>query len=141
MAGFLLYVFFVGLVGDANEDETVRLDVSTIAPGNVEFFNVGKRRLLVLHRSPEQIAVLENANQQTNAIYRSVHPQYFVAWAHDPFFGCAIEYKQNSFKAICVNNNYDLAGRVLKGDASASDLIVPDYQFVDADRISMTINN
>ena len=141
MAGFLLYVFFVGLIGDADEAETVELDVSTIAPGNVEFFNVGKRRLLVLHRSPEQIAALVNADQRTSNAYRSVRPQYFMAWAYDPFFGCDIEYQQTSFKAVCVNNYYDLAGKILNGDVSARDLIVPDYQFVCADRISITINN
>ena len=88
-----------------------------------------------------RVAALVNADQRTSNAYRSVRPQYFMAWAYDPFFGCDIEYQQTSFKAVCVNNYYDLAGKILNGDVSARDLIVPDYQFVGADRISITINN
>ena len=141
MAGFMLYVFFVGLIGESDEVESVLVDISGIKPGDVKLYRVGKRKLLVLHRSTEQIALLNNVGRQNNVIYRSVRPQYFLAWAYDPFFGCDLEYLQNSFKAICVSNYYDLAGRLLNGDASARELIVPDYRFEDDYRISVKVDD
>ncbi len=139
MAGFLVYIFFIGLLGEAEKVEALLLDVSDISPGEHKVFNAGKRKLLVLHRTPENIASLKNSTTVESDVFRSRQPRYFVAWAYDPILGCAIEYQQDAFKSVCANNYYDLAGRVIKGAATADDLRVPDYRFVDDAHISINV--
>lgn len=141
MVGFLVYVFLIGLVGESEPMETLMIDVREIAPGEVKVFNAGKRKLLVLHRSPEQLASMKNTYLSDDNIYRSVQPGYFVAWAYDPFLGCAIEYQLNAFKAICANNFYDLAGRSSAEDVTTTDLQIPEYQFVDNYHIEVNIDD
>ncbi|TNF37567.1 MAG: hypothetical protein EP315_02500 [Gammaproteobacteria bacterium] len=136
---FVAYIFFAGFVD--NSEETLVIDVNRIAPGEVEFFSAGKRRLLVLHRSPEQLLALQNDYPSATDHHRAVKPEYFVSWAYDPFFGCAIEYRQIYFKSICVNKHFDLSGRVFKGESAEQDLIVPVYQFLDDSHIQVSIDD
>lgn len=120
----------------------VELDVGDIKPGELKLFELGRRTLLVLHRTPAMLEVIEkqevaqllmhdsgrNQPAGMDRRHRSWLADYFVAYAFDPFYGCAIEFEGAMFISICVNARYDLAGRAYKQSQAQANLIVPDYE-------------
>lgn len=142
-AGSVVYVLLLALIGrdDSVKDEIVSIDVSTIKPGEVKFFNVFNRRLLVLYRTAEMLNDLDKANDTLlkhapskkaakNPLikYRSYAAKYFVAYAYDPFYGCEIKLSNNVFVPVCVDVKYDLSGRVYQSRRAEEDLIVPSHE-------------
>ena len=142
--GFLLYVLFSGLFVSQQPVNSVGLiELSGIAPGSVSYYQLERRRLLVLWRDADQLNAISGHDAQLydsgsagnmpaglDKTYRSYLPEYFVAYAYDPYYGCDIRFNQQvqRFQAVCANVEYDLAGRVYKGSAVQQNLIVPDYE-------------
>jgi hypothetical protein len=138
----VLYVFFSGLMNNKSEKglSVVQIDVSEMKPGDVKFFNGFNKKLLVLYRSADMLAELDKTDNDllkdisTNKLpdklnnqYRSFSPEYFVAYAYDPFYGCEIKLSGYSFVPVCINLKYDLAGRVYKSSRAEENMIVPEH--------------
>ena len=140
--GSIIYVFFSGLMNNESEKglTVVQLDVSKMKPGDIKFFNVFNKKLLVLYRSTEMLSELDNIDNgllrdistndlsdKLNNKYRSFSPKYFVAYAYDPFYGCEIKLSGYSFVPLCINLKYDLAGRVYKSSRAEENMLVPEH--------------
>lgn len=139
------YAFLSGLWVSEPGDEArvqVELDLSGINPGELKLFDLGRRTLLVLHRTPAmleaiarqdvaQLLAYDSVRNQPAGMdnrYRSRQDRYFVAYAFDPFYGCGIELAGDMFKSICVDARYNLAGHAYKQSQAQANLIVPDYE-------------
>lgn len=139
------YAFLSGLQVTEPGDKVaaqVELDLADIHPGELKLYPLGRRTLLVLHRTPAMLEAI--ARQQATQLlahdsesnqpagmdrrFRSQQEKYFVAYAMDPFYGCAIEFEDAMFKSVCVNARYDLAGRAYKQSQAQANMIVPDYE-------------
>lgn len=76
---------------------------------------------------------------------RSIRPEIFVSWGHCTQLGCSVEYSQKinlhskkrtyidvaGFKCPCDGSAYDLAGRIFSGMPAPTNLVIPEYEFVD----------
>jgi hypothetical protein len=126
--GFVIYMLFSGFFDDENTS-VIYINVSKINKGEVNYFSIENKKLLVLHR----IDALKNKNPHKTS-------EYFIAYAYDPVYGCAIEFKGEYFKSVCIDIKYDLQGRVYENTRSARDLILPKYNFIDAYTVAVEIN-
>ena len=107
---WLAYIFVAGLF-DRPGSEIKNLLSFDLTPemkaGEVRFFQAGRRKLLVAYDK-----------------------EYYVGWADDPTYGCAIEYRQDErrLKSVCVESWFDLQGHVMAGSKTEVDLKSPAYQ-------------
>lgn len=60
---------------------------------------------------------------------RSLHEEYFVAYARGTDFGCELVAEGNHLREICGSASYDFAGRALPGERVVHNLSIPDYHF------------
>ncbi len=137
----VMYVFFAGLFDWRDSESTyVLIDISDLKPGEVKQFSVSTGKLLVLKRTEQMIrrlldskedeyafAAEQNLANEMQSVFRSKQESLFIAYGIDPFYRCDIEYTGISFKSVCVNAEYNLAGRAYKGDFAQGNLIVPAY--------------
>ncbi|MDH5471348.1 MAG: hypothetical protein OEY61_00695 [Gammaproteobacteria bacterium] len=141
--GFVIYVFMAGLVDDGkSESAFVVIDIAELKSGDIKYFSTSSGNLLVLKRTDAMINDLVNAQDRNlyaydaeqnlaedmHPVFRSRRKDLFVAYAIDPFYRCEIKYSDDTFKSVCVDVEYNLAGRVYKGKYSQGNLKVPDYQ-------------
>ena len=141
---FVIYVLFSGLLrheNDAAKPEALLLDIRELKPGAIKYFSVDRRNVLVLYRTEEMISELKRAGKnKTDRIFRSVVPEYFVAYAYDPFYGCNLKKMEKYFQSICVDVKYDFSGKVYKSAKSDKDLIVPEYEIIAGDVIKLYLD-
>lgn len=151
----VLYVFasaFFSTSTDESVFETMRVPIGRQAPATVEFYNWNGRPVLVMHRSAEQIASLEDesglkdptsrrSNQPEFAenSHRSRQPQWFVAIAAGTDLNCALSFLPperaefhgrpwpGGFLDTCRGARYDLSGRVFKDQHARKNLPIPPY--------------
>ena len=150
--GFLVYALMMGLFSDGESKQAnVVINVADLQPGTVKVYSVPKGKLLVLKRSQAMISELEeNANSALyafkakqnladamDAVFRSKSKELFVAYGIDPFYRCDIEFTGSAFKSVCVDVNYNLAGRVYKGRHAEGNLIVPDYELMTGSKLML----
>ena len=142
-ATVVIYVFFYGLFGSHDVkrgDLLLSVDVSEIKPGEIKYFNVLNKKLLVLHRSGDMLDQLDQSDvgllkdtstndlaANMNVKYRSATASYFVAYAYDAFYGCDVKLKGMFFVPVCIDLKYDLTGRALKSSRAENNLIVPTH--------------
>ena len=147
VVGFFLYVLLTGLFNDENKQLAgAVIDVSQIQPGEYQVFDNGSRKILLLRRTEQQLVTIKDLSDELydvdssrdlpsglSTLYRSIKPELFVAYAYDPFFGCGIEVdnKAEQINSICSAVKYDFSGRIYKGSASQSNLIIPEYHYID----------
>ncbi|MGH8150705.1 MAG: ubiquinol-cytochrome c reductase iron-sulfur subunit [Steroidobacteraceae bacterium] len=137
----------------------VEIDVSPIEPGQLITFLWRKRPIWVLHRTPEQLAVLPTLNPQLkdpsckepqqapglpnwNPVTRAVLPRYFIAVAICTHLGCLPDYRptpgsvnsswRGGFFCPCHGSRYDLSGRVMEGSPAPLNLPVLPYYYRNA---------
>ncbi len=127
--GFVIYILFAGFIGADKDESIIYIDISKISKGEVNYFEVINKKLLVLRRTEAMLNQLPHQNSE-----------YFIAYAYDPVFGCAVEFINNYFKSVCVDIKYDLAGRVYKNSRSARNLIEPEYKFSGSGQVVILVN-
>jgi ubiquinol-cytochrome c reductase iron-sulfur subunit len=130
-----------------------RFTVGELVPDEVKILRQDNLSILLVRRSPETIAHLQEITDQLqdpesddsrqpeyarNAL-RSRHPQYFVSYALGTDLGCTLKVLQDSLQEICGRASYDLAGRAFKGVNEFSNLSIPDYNFTN-NFSTLTIN-
>ena len=148
----VVYVILMAVFGrhsDVNSPAMIRLDVSDIGVGEIKYFDVLNKQLLVLHRSSEMITAIEQINNKLKKdsdsdsmrkLFRSESEKYFVAYAHDPFYGCKIELSKSMLKPVCINLQYDLTGRPYNDVRDQEMLLVPEYKMETATSIIVNAN-
>ena len=136
----------------------VEIDVSKIEPGQLITVLWRKRPVWVLHRTPDQLALLPHLNSQLkdpdcrqpqqvpglpnwNPVTRAVNPQYFVAVGICTHLGCIPKYRpapgsvnaswKGGFFCPCHGSRYDLSGRVMDGSPAPLNLPVLPYYYRD----------
>ena len=127
--GFVIYILLAGFIDNDKNESIIYIDISKINKGKVDYFDVMNKKLLVLRRTEAMLSKLPLQNKE-----------YFIAYAYDPVFGCAVELVNDYFKSVCVDIKYDLAGRVYKNNRSARNLIVPEYKFVGPKLVTIQSN-
>lgn len=104
---WLAYVLLVGFFGQeiSNKTATTKISLQALKTGDVDYFEINNRKLLVLKRNDKD---------------------YLVAWSDDPVYGCQIELKDDYLKPVCVDIKYDFFGKGLNKERTVQ-LKSPDY--------------
>lgn len=150
------YVFILSLTDNKNAQEgmpAIQIDASKIKPGEVHYFKLNNKKLMVLHRSSEMLEQLDSGDDGLlkdfsdsglddglNKKYRSFSKSYFVAYAYDPFYGCDIKLSGYAFVPVCIDLKYDLSGRVFKSRRAEQNLIVPKHDIKNKTLINIQNN-
>jgi ubiquinol-cytochrome c reductase iron-sulfur subunit len=137
----------------------VDVDVSSIAPGQMNIVEWRGKPVWILHRTPAMIASLKQdedllvdpLSKRTafptppyvlkDPSTRSIKPEYFVAIGICTHLGCSpsgpFGPDENpqlgaypGFFCPCHGSTFDLAGRVFKNKPASDNLEVPPYRFV-----------
>jgi ubiquinol-cytochrome c reductase iron-sulfur subunit len=138
----------------------VEVDVARLASGAIETVEWRGKPVWILHRTDQMLASLKSdegllldpdskrASQQPEYAQnraRSIKPDYFVSVALCTHLGCIPTFRPEpgsvqpdwpgGFYCPCHGSKFDLAGRVFKGVPAPSNLVVPPYEYVGAQRI------
>ena len=150
---YVLFASFLTTQPDEKDFETLRIDASAQLPGKMSLYNWNGRPVLILRRSPAQIATLRQdtpglldptsakSEQPSFAAepFRSRVPEWFVAIALGTDLSCGIVWLPESreifaglpwaggFADSCNGFRYDLAGRVYSGQRARRNLPIPHY--------------
>jgi ubiquinol-cytochrome c reductase iron-sulfur subunit len=145
----------------------VEVDISKLEPGQLMTVEWRGKPVWVLRRNEsmlkamkEREAALRDANsdelsQQPHYAKnssRSINPEYMVMIGICTHLGCAPTYRpefappdlgpewKGGFFCPCHGSRYDLAGRVFAGVPAPSNLVVPPYHFVTANRLMVGVD-
>lgn len=138
----------------------VEADVSALTPGALATVEWRGKPVWLLRRTPEMLASLESvrgaltdpdsrvASQQPEYARnpgRSIRPELFVTVSLCTHLGCIPSYAPEAgslqpgwpggFYCPCHGSKFDLAGRVYKGSPAPTNLVIPPYSFVSAERL------
>jgi ubiquinol-cytochrome c reductase iron-sulfur subunit len=138
----------------------VEVDVTRLASGAIETVEWRGKPVWILHRTAQMLASLKSddallldpdskrTSQQpgyAQNFARSIKPDYFVSVALCTHLGCIPTFRPEpgsvqpdwpgGFYCPCHGSKFDLAGRVFKGVPAPSNLVVPPYEYVGAQRI------
>jgi ubiquinol-cytochrome c reductase iron-sulfur subunit len=134
----------------------VEVDISRIAPGELEVFEWRGKPVWVLRRTKEMLEAIKQvdarvsdpkseADQQPKYAaneFRSLKPELLVLVGVCTHLGCSPQLKTAEAKAEmgaewnggfycpCHGSKFDLAGRVYRGSPAPTNLVVPPYEFV-----------
>lgn len=146
-----------------HSDKYIDVDVGKLKDGQLMRVNVDERPVWILKRSAsmtnqllEDTSVLYDPDS-TNSIqpvnmkntYRSIKPEYFIAYGICTHLGCSPTYRPDGMPEIdeiniankavffcpCHAGVFDMAGRVFKGTPPPTNLKVPNYEFVSDDLV------
>ena len=123
--------------------ESYRFSLRDLVIDRVEILRQDNLAILVIKRSDETIAELENSGNNlqdpgsdgshqpefARNPLRSRHPGYFVSYAIGTDLGCPVAAVGQELGEVCGPARYDFAGRALKGAKKFQNLDVPDYNF------------
>ena len=110
---WLLYVFSRGLfeppatTANSADKQRHQFDLSDLHQSTqvtaARYFSVGRRELLVIRLADD----------------------YRVYWAHDPVYGCRLQYEAARIKPVCIDIEYDVQG---VSETTGQRLKSPDYE-------------
>ncbi|MFK7891575.1 MAG: hypothetical protein AB8B63_12245 [Granulosicoccus sp.] len=152
----IVYVFVSALMsgdGKVPDVPSMRVDISQLQPGDIEFVNWQNRPIVIYRRTDgdiEQLGVLAQRLLDANSVsseqpmglnndFRSRVPEWFVAIGLGTGQGCTVELLPASdelfqreawpggFIDSCGKDRYDFAGRVIDGQYATRNLTVPLY--------------
>ena len=123
--------------------ESYRFNLRNLVIDRVEILRQDNLAILVIKRSDETIAELENSGNNlqdpgsdgshqpefARNPLRSRHPGYCVSYAIGTDLGCPVAAVGQELGEVCGSARYDFAGRALKGAKKFQNLDVPDYNF------------
>ncbi len=170
MVGGVAWVLLSALNPSMSRSEFVlQVDVSGLAPGDLKYFSSpSKHRIMVLRRTKEDLENLrslsdhlkdpmsERSRQPAEAKnpFRSVNPEYFVAYTHAERLPYWVEYMPGDLAFMGYSSNrpwfggfvnraegeiYDKAGRVYAGSSiEEKNLAVPEYRFISRSTLLVT---
>jgi ubiquinol-cytochrome c reductase iron-sulfur subunit len=139
----------------------VEYDISKLDPGQIITVEWQRKPVWILKRSPEALASLDgvenqlrdpqsNESQQPASSKnqtRSIKPEIFVTVGICTHLACSPKYRpdiapadlgsdwKGGFFCACHGSKFDLAGRVYQGVPAPTNLVIPDYRYIDDNRI------
>lgn len=139
----------------------VEIDISKLEPGAILQVEWRGKPVYVVRRTPEMLATLEQATSMladpgseaskqpdfARNPARAVKPEFLVILGVCTHLGCAPMSRfarpdpelgadwGGGFYCPCHGSKFDLSGRVFKGVPAPTNLEVPPYAFIDANRI------
>lgn len=141
-----------------NSDKHVDVDLSRLNYDGFLTVDINGLPVWIFKRPPEVIeqlrqdpgnlydpdSVLSKQPEAMRNVYRSLKPEYFIAYSVCTHLGCVLAYRPEGMpehpsgfyanKAVlhcpCHNGMFDMAGRVFKGTPPPQNLKVPDYEFI-----------
>ncbi len=154
-----LMVFGVLQFGNAPEDQRSDLIINTaeLAAGETKSVHWKGREVLIMRRNSSDFARLSGTAQTPPDLYdaesrfsrqpkaaknpwRSIDKDFFVVINLTPNTGCEVTLKEHLFVGVCDGVKYDLAGRVLAGQASKRNLEVPPHHYDEQGRLVLGRN-
>jgi ubiquinol-cytochrome c reductase iron-sulfur subunit len=136
----------------------VEIDLSQLAPGQVEAHSYRGDTMLVLRRTPEMLAQLDSMKEHrlddgktvdppyVDSSHRAINAEYLVVRGVCTHLGCVPQKRAEEGKAAlgawwtggficpCHQSGFDYAGRVVRGPAPR-DLPIPPHRYADATRL------
>jgi ubiquinol-cytochrome c reductase iron-sulfur subunit len=140
-----------------NRNMYIDVNIGRLEEGQLMTVEVANKPVWILKRSPEEVRLLEQENQQLldphsefshqpeqarNSL-RSIRPEYLVVYGICTHLGCAPSYRPHGraseepsphpdpqFFCPCHGGVFDLAGRVYKGTPPPENMMVPAHEFV-----------
>jgi ubiquinol-cytochrome c reductase iron-sulfur subunit len=144
----------------------IEVDISKLDEGQMLRIQWGGRPVWIVRRSsavlaelsfyPEKLKDPESIQAQqpdyARNIYRSIHPEFFVAVGICTHLGCSPVYRPNSleeqepgvksgFVCPCHRSVFDMAGRVFHGGPAPYNLVVPRHMYVNQHKIIIGIDD
>jgi ubiquinol-cytochrome c reductase iron-sulfur subunit len=124
---------------------STEVDLSTIPVGETKTVKWRGKPVFVKHRTPEQIAEMKQVNlaelpdpQDDSARVKAGNEDWLVVVGSCTHLGCVPSSNMGEFEGgwycPCHGSHYDAAGRVRKGPAPTN-LVVPNYEFIDKNKI------
>lgn len=148
--GFLTYPFLKAWIPKFDQDLSLEVDVSELAPGQSKVIHWLGRNLYFQRRTHQSIIDLQLTGDLKDAqsrrsiqpafainVFRSLKPEIFVTYTNCTHLGCEVIPADGAFKCPCHQSDYDSAGRVLVGAAAPTNLEVPNYKFVSGNLIRL----
>lgn len=91
----------------------INIDVSNLEAGKLRKVTAFEKEIWIYRRSEDDIWQLKKVNNSL----RSVSDEYFVFFPYEPLRNCLIQWDEHdrTFYDPCFANQYDLAGRIVKG--------------------------
>ena len=134
----------------------VEVDISRIAPGELEVFEWRGKPVWVLRRTKEMLEAIKQVDARVSDPksevdqqpkyaaneFRSLKPELLVLVGVCTHLGCSPQLKTAEAKAEmgadwnggfycpCHGSKFDLAGRVYRGSPAPTNLVVPPYEFL-----------
>ncbi len=136
----------------------IEVDLSELQPGQVSAHSYRGDTMLVMRRTPEMIAQLENMREHwrddgttvdppyVNATHRAINPEFLVVRGVCTHLGCVPqkraeegkvtvgEWWKGGFICPCHQSGFDYSGRVVRGPAPR-DLPIPPHRYADETRL------
>lgn len=139
----------------------VEYDISKLDPGQIITVEWQRKPVWILKRSPEALASLDGVENQlrdpqsneseqpasSKNKTRSIKPEIFVTVGICTHLACSPKYRpdiapadlgsdwKGGFFCACHGSKFDLAGRVFQGVPAPTNLVIPDYRYIDDNRI------
>jgi ubiquinol-cytochrome c reductase iron-sulfur subunit len=162
----LAYPFFRNWFPSETRMLSRNVPIGGMAPGEAKYVDWLGRRVVVLRRTPDQIARLEQPTGRPDGeaagadvqlkdpgsnesiqpesmrnIYRSLRPEVFVAFASCTHLGCEVSVGREdpavAFSCPCHQSEFDAAGRVQRESAAPTNLEVPAHQFISGNELRL----
>jgi ubiquinol-cytochrome c reductase iron-sulfur subunit len=122
---------------DTLEKASTEVDLSGIVTGQMETVAWGGKPVFVVHRTPEQIATMQDSQGGKDPQPdrdRVKNPEWLVVVGVCTHMGCIPGRNPDGWLCPCHGSVYDNSGRILHGPAPKN-LLVPPYKFVSAEKI------
>ncbi len=139
----------------------VEVDLSKLDPGQIITVEWQRKPVWILKRTPEALATLNGVENQlrdpqsneslqpdsSKNQARSIKPEVFVTVGICTHLACSPKYRpdiapadlgsdwKGGFFCACHGSKFDLAGRVYQGVPAPTNLVIPDYRYIDDNRI------
>ena len=101
----------------------INIDVSSLEAGKLRNVSSRHKEIWIYRRSESDIQQLKQAGDSL----RSVVDEYFVFVPYEPLRNCQVQWNEHdrTFHDPCSGNQFDLAGRIVKGKHKNQDIYLP----------------
>lgn len=140
---------------------SVEYDISKLDPGQIITVEWQRKPVWILRRTEASLASLAKVESQlrdpksdeslqpsnSKNQARSIKPEIFVAIGICTHLACSPTYRpeigpadlgndwKGGFFCACHGSRFDIAGRVFQGVPAPTNLVIPDYRYIDDNRI------
>lgn len=154
-AAFVAWPFVKSWLPDFDNDVGRNVDLGGLKPGEVKTVRWQGRNVMILKRNRSMLAHIDRASdlkdprseysvqpQAATNRWRSLLPDYFVAYANCTHLGCEVTASGVNeagvgFECPCHHSEYDYAGRIKNGSVAPLNMEVPHYRLLSGNLIRL----